>query len=182
MDTDSKSGIKIPARHGITLITTTRSTIAIRLTPYIYTAVGKFSTATILDCGFNLNPNIIINHLVEKHINPQNILDKTQIVRSFSCYQVQSTLESLKPANTPLIILFLLSTFDNEDINLTIRRRILSKCITSIKAYPGSVLIFHYYRNIQKELFNTLRLAADTVLEIGLPPPELQPLRLFEEN
>jgi len=170
------------ASKRITLITTTRSTIASRIPPYIHTAITKFGKVLVVDAGFNLNPHIIVNHLVENHINPLNILDNTLITRAFSCYQLQSTLAGVKPSNTPLVILFMLSTFDSEDINIRDRRRILSKCIQSIKAYPGSVLVIHHYRCKQKELFDQLKLSAGTVLSIGLPSSEPKPLTLFEDN
>ena len=120
---------------------------------------------------------------VNKYRDPDNvneILEKIIISRAFSCFQVANTLSGLTPSSTPLVVLFLLSTFD-ESVNMVERRKLLIRCIRALRTHSGIVLVFNHYKYPRNELFDLLKLSTKSNTELDIPIPTLQPLRLFEE-
>jgi len=166
--------------RGITLITTSRSVIAQRLPPFITKLVSKHNEVGIVDAGYNFNPYLMTDYLVSNSIDPHEILEKIIISRAFSCFQVANTLSSLTSTHSPLIVLFLMSTFD-ESVKMTERRKLLTRCIQALRTHTGIVLVFHHYKYPQNELFDLLKLSARSSIELDIPVPVSQPLRLFED-
>ena len=165
---------------GITLITTSRSVVAQRLPAHLVKIVDKYNQVILVDAGYNFNPYLMTNFLMANGTDPHELLEKLVITRSFSCFQLANTLSSLTPSSTPLVVLFLLSTFD-ESVKMTERRKLLTRCIRALRTHSGIVLIFNHYKYPRNELFDLLKFSAKSCIELDIPNPIPQPLSLFEE-
>jgi hypothetical protein len=56
------------------------------------------------------------------------VLDRIQLRRAFTCYQLLDLLAGIRPDSAPVLVLDMLHTFLNNDIHLDVRRRVLERC------------------------------------------------------
>jgi len=88
----------------------------------------------VLDAGNSFNALQIARLLrrwkssAEVHI----ILNQILISRAFTCYQVVQLLAQKHAAETPILLLDMLSTFHDENISLAERQLLLKKCLAKL--------------------------------------------------
>jgi len=89
----------------------------------------------ILDCGNRSNMYHVARALRPLTSDPAAMLKNIRLSRAFTCYQVLSLLEKLRPeAGIPVLILDLLSTFMDESVHLDESVMLFEKtlrCITN---------------------------------------------------
>jgi hypothetical protein len=133
--------------------------------------------ADVIDAAFLFNPYNLANHLAANGLNPQPFLERLNIQRAFTCYQVETLLASLSPSPNPLLVLGLLMPFEDEAVRLAERRRLLNNALAALHRRK-IVLIYECSFKVPSDLLNLLRHSADIVVE----PPEaeqVEQLRLF---
>lgn len=146
----------------------------------------------ILDCGNRSNMYHVARTLRPLTSDPAAMLKNIRLSRAFTCYQVLSLLEKLRPeAGIPVLILDLLSTFMDESVHLdesvmlfekTLRCIQNASRVTPVVASAKPLLSISSPRLVL--LAQLKRQAAQVWEEPSLLPPasdELQP-SLFVEN
>lgn len=111
------------------------------------------------------------------------ILQRIQVARAFTCYQVLALLESAPAAAAPLLALDLLSTFYDENVRLAERQRLLLRCTVELKrlsrpAPVGALVSLHAGHPDTLALLNILENAADQIWRFE-PEHSSPPVRLF---
>jgi hypothetical protein len=111
------------------------------------------------------------------------VLQRIQVARAFTCYQVLALLESAPAAAAPLLALDLLSTFYDENVRLAERQRLLLCCAVELKrlsrpAPVGALVSLRAGQLDTPALLKILESAADQIwrFEPERSPP---PARLF---
>jgi len=135
----------------------------------------------VLDCGNQFNAYYVARQ-VRGHFD---VLQRISVSRAFTCYQVVATLEKATCGQAPFIMLDLLSTFYDENVNFAERRRLLERCIsqiTRLSTQSGGAISIHPPAIVSLEaeqLFAILSDAAPELWSQELPAPIFQPWRLF---
>lgn len=146
----------------------------------------------ILDCGNRSNMYHVARALRPLTSDPAAMLKNIRLSRAFTCYQVLSLLEKLRPeAGIPVLILDLLSTFMDESVHLDESVMLFEKtlrCITRASMVTPVVVSAKPLLSISSPrlvlLAQLKRQAVQVWEEPSLLPPasdELQP-SLFVEN
>ncbi len=65
--------------------------------------------------------------------NVKQVLEKLELTRAFTCYQLLDLLVNLPEDDTPLLILDFLNTFYGSDIPIDVRMRTLKKCVGKLQ-------------------------------------------------
>lgn len=115
------------------------------------------------------------------------LLERIQLSRAFTCFQLVQLLETSEPESEPLFVLNLLDTFYDESVPLREVERLLTSTVSHLKrlAAAGPVIVSAQEpRNLVKDrwpLLDRLQAAADGAWLLRPPQehPSLQP-RLFE--
>lgn len=143
------------------------------LTPSILSYIGRLAInnhVLVLDGGNQFN----VLQIAEAVNGDEEILERIQGSRAFTCYQMESLLEATATTNTLILLLDFLSTFYDESAPLADRKRLFKNCLAHIRRLSntnGLLVIAHppaipspKTANLIKELEN----AADEYF-----PPEL---------
>ena len=135
----------------------------------------------VLDGGNQFNAYLISRQL---HGRP-NLLDRINISRMFTCYQVLASLEKAPELPMPLIMLDFLRTFYDESIPFHERRRLVLRCIPHLQRLSlpaGGAISIQPPAVMSTEaetLFAILSEAAPELWTQDMPTPIQQPWRLF---
>ena len=109
-------------------------------------------------------------------------LERIQLARAFTCYQMATLLKETPVQPVPTLVLDLLSTFYDESVPASESLRLLETCLQHLQRLnqlaPVAVSARPAPTDSRPELLQSLRAAAGQVwmLEPHLPPP---PPRLF---
>jgi len=87
----------------------------------------------VLDGGNSFDAYAVARTLRAHTPRTAPILDRIQVQRAFTCYQVLTLLNETPPARTPTLALDLLSTFQDESVTLAERRRLLGECALRLR-------------------------------------------------
>ena len=107
-------------------------------------------------------------------------LNHVRMARAFTCYQLLDLIANLRPDDEPLLILDFLNTFQDDDIPLPVRFRVLRQCSGHLQrlAFRKPVVIFvQGLKTENSEAFlSILQQGADEILNIeGEPERVCQP-------
>jgi hypothetical protein len=102
------------------------------------------------------------------------------MARAFTCYQLLDLIANIRPDEEPLLILDFLNTFQNDDIPLPVRFRVLRQCCEHLQrlAFRKPVVIFVQGLKTENDdaFLSFLQQSADEVLHIeGEPERVCQP-------
>ncbi len=86
----------------------------------------------ILDAGNQCNIYPIAQRLRQATHDVNAALQRIQIQRAFTCYQVATLLGEARPAATATLVLDFLSTFYDQDVKLPEATRLLRGCLTEL--------------------------------------------------
>lgn len=106
------------------------------------------------------------------------ILERIQLARAFTCYQVESLLRETEAQALPTIVLDLLSTFHDESVAARESLQLLQTCIAQLRRLnhlaPVAVSARPEALTHRPELLKTLQAAAGQVwtLETHVPPSQ----------
>ena len=119
-----------------------------------------------------------------RHQTPrwQEALERVSVARAFTCYQVETLLSETVADFSPVLVLNLLDTFYDENVNLAERLRLLKVSLAELRrlhrAASVAVSTCQPTRDQPAELLEMLKDAAGQVWSFEEPQP-LEPMRLF---
>jgi len=125
-------------------------------------------------------------HALRRHtINLDDALKNILLSRTFTCYQLTTLLSDLACDNTPIVVLDILSTFLDENVNLHVRHKLLSTCLTHLQrlSQTAPVVIWARTRSLpgieDKGLMEELLKTSDSIWYTDNPQPVTKQLPLF---
>jgi hypothetical protein len=129
----------------------------------------------VLDGGNHFNGYILSQAIRRGGATVIPVLQRIQVARAFTCYQLAAMLSELPAAATPLLVLDLLSTFHDESAPLHERTRLLAGCLPELKRLSRAAPVLVSARPGEPELTELLAKSADEIwqLEQPAPPPVL---------
>lgn len=139
---------------------------------------------SILDAGNCFNPLRMTRQIRRETLEIQAVLDRIQVARAFTCFQVLSLLEQTRSPESPVFILRLLTTFADEMVPVYERLRLLAQADAHIDRLRRTAPVTVTIRDVPLqedpllEWVTRLQVRADEVLFPKLVNP-LQPARLF---
>ena len=92
-------------------------------------------------------------------------LERIQVARAFTCYQMTTLLEEPAPQGIPTLVLNLLATFQDENASLSERLRLLGICLHSLlkNARHAPVLVVLHPQPDEEPFLVRIRENADRV-------------------
>jgi hypothetical protein len=134
----------------------------------------------VLDCGRQYNPAVV----VQAARGRSGITDRIRSQRAFICYEVVKLLQRTPAGRTPILVLDLLSSFYDENVQLRMRQFLLEKAILHLDRLgtgPGLAVFVQPPPPAQEalNLFKRLEDAAPQVVTYQAAPPAPQQGRLF---
>ncbi len=109
-------------------------------------------------------------------------LERIQLARAFTCYQMAALLKQTSGRPVPTLVLDLLSTFYDESVPVAESRRLLQECIEQLQRLnslaPVAISARPGLSGSRRELLETLQSAASQVWALEPYSPE-PPARLF---
>ena len=116
------------------------------LIPCILSFIGRLAidnpAVLVLDGGNQFN----VLEIADAVNGDEEILEKIQGSRAFTCYQMESLLEATATTNTIIFLLDFLSTFYDESAPFDDRKRLFKNCLTHIRRLSrtnGLLVIAH---------------------------------------
>jgi hypothetical protein len=112
-----------------------------------------------------------VRYSVFRYTNDVNeTLDRLRLVRARTCFQLLDLLTEADNQNKPVLILDFLHHFFNQDVDLSLRDKILSKCCQFVKrlslSNPVSVIEPNQDTEDYKRFFPILASIADEIISV----------------
>jgi hypothetical protein len=111
------------------------------------------------------------------------VLERIQLRRAFTCYQLLDLLANIRPEPSPVLVLDMLHTFLNNDIRLNVRRRVLERCGQHLQRLalhrPVAVLTPQVCAEDYPRFFTMLAALADDVYQAEPERPAILQSVLF---
>lgn len=83
---------------------------------------------TVLDCGRKYDPSIVARAARGR----KEIIDRIKVQRAFTCHEVSKLIRQTSTQNNPIVILDLLSTFQDENVKIGTRKYLLENSLHHI--------------------------------------------------
>jgi len=130
----------------------------------------------VLDGGNRFDVLGLNRELRRRDLPLYTALDRVQVARAFTCYQMATLLEGRPGGGIPTLVLNLLATFQDENASLVERLRLLEICLYSLrrKARHTAVLTVIHPQPSEEPFLARVREAADQVWAFEIPPPAAQ--------
>ena len=157
---------------------------ATRLLLDMVVRIARRAPLRVLDGGNCFNAYIVARELARHTQDVEEALNRIQVARAFTCYQVLSLLESTPADGTPTLALHILDTFYDESVALAERERLLALSIQELRRLNqrSSVGVSARWPKVDlpeaEILLQGLEHAADQVWRLE-PEQPVAPLRLF---
>jgi len=138
----------------------------------------------VLDCGNCFNVYPVARTLGRYTPDVNAALERINVARAFTCYQVSMLLESVPEASMPTLVLDMLATFYDDSASLDERQRLLRRAVTQLHRLrrKGRVMVSAYMPPPEASqampLYTMLEEAADRIWRLESPAPA-SPLRLL---
>lgn len=87
----------------------------------------------VLDGGNCFNAYIVARELGRHTRNVEAALERIQVARAFTCYQVLTLLEETPADGVPTLVLQILDTFHDENVSLVERQRLLTLSLQQLR-------------------------------------------------
>lgn len=136
---------------------------------------------SVLDGGNCFNIYTVAQALRRRGANVWLALGHIQVARAFTCYQMAalvcqaSTEASNHEMTTPLMVLDFLNTFQDENVSLGERKRLLRSCLPALRQRCQAAPILVSIRKEVPEFMEMLAEAADDIWRVEAPPqPPIQ--------
>lgn len=121
----------------------------------------------ILDGGNSFNPQLVTRVIRRTTPHTGAILNRIQVARAFTCFQMAALVRQARQAHNqkpaPTLVLDLLSTFQDENVKLKERVRVLRDCLLDLQAIKRQWGVVVSARPGNTELETILIEAADRV-------------------
>lgn len=140
--------------------------------------LAQVGPVRVLDGG-NRFDVLTLNRALRRRAAPfYRALQRIQVSRAFTCYQMTALLEQSLPVGVPTLVLNLLTTFDDENAPLPERLRLLGICLDRLRqaARRAPVLLILHPRPEEEPFLHRVQEAVDGLWE-AVPPgdPHHQP-------
>jgi hypothetical protein len=137
----------------------------------------------VLDGGNHFDAHGIARALRSKTHHLQPALQRIQVARAFTCYQVITLLQETPSSATPTLVLDLLTTFYDENVPMPERLRLLQECLEQLQRLSRLatvvITVVPQPKAEADELIDRLEASAGQTWRFELEQPK-PPLRLFE--
>ena len=103
-------------------------------------ALALKQRATILDCGNRSNMYAVAKTIRPYTSDPVQVMRNIRLSRAFTCYQVVAILQAVaaNPPQEPLVVLDLLATFLDEDVELKDAQRLMDHSLSFLTQLSAS--------------------------------------------
>jgi len=141
---------------------------------------------TVLDCGNRSNMYAVAKLIRPYTSDPVSVMNNIRLSRAFTCYQVLAMIQATakNPPREPLVLLDLLATFLDEDVELKDSQRLLTHSLSLLAEMSHFVPVMISTRQIpaiaenRSVLLEQLKASVDICWEEPLPLPTSQELQL----
>ncbi len=130
----------------------------------------------VLDGGNRFDVLSLNRELRRRDLSLYTALERIQVARAFTCYQMATMLEQPAPGGIPTLVLNLLATFQDENASLPERLRLLEICLYCLQknAQHAPVLVILHPQSAEEPFLVRIREAADRVWVLEPPHPAAQ--------
>jgi hypothetical protein len=134
----------------------------------------------VLDGGNRFDLLALNRELRRRDLELYKALERVQVARAFTCYQMVTLLEKPAPRGIPTLVLNLLSTFQDENASQIERLRLLESCLHSLNknAQHAPVLVILHPQPSEEPFLSRVRENADQVWFFEPQHPSIQPTLL----
>ena len=134
----------------------------------------------VLDCNRRYNPAVVARAARGR----AEITDRIQSQRAFICYEVVKLLQRTPASKTPVLVLDMLASFYDENVQLRMRWFLLENSILHLKRLSSGAGLAVFVQpppagSDSLRLFEHLQSAASQVLTYQVHAPEPEQLGLF---
>lgn len=152
----------------------------------LISALALRQTVTVLDCGNRSNMYAVAKLIRPYTSDPVSVMNHIRLSRAFTCYQVLAMIRATanNPPREPLILLDLLATFLDEDVELKDSQRLLRHSLDILESMSHFAPVVISTRPIpaiaenRGVLMEQLKISADICWEEPLPLPADQERQL----
>jgi hypothetical protein len=143
-------------------------------------------TVTVLDCGNRSNMYAVARLIRPYTSDPVSVMNNIRLSRAFTCYQVLAMIRATakNPPGGPLVLLDLLATFLDEDVELKDSQRLLNHSLDILENMSHLAPVVISTRPIpaiaenRSILLKQLKACVDISWEEPLPLPSSQEMQL----
>jgi hypothetical protein len=143
-------------------------------------------TVTVLDCGNRSNMYAVAKLIRPYTSDPVSVMNNIRLSRAFTCYQVLAMIRATakNPPGGPLVLLDLLATFLDEDVELKDSQRLLNHSLDILENMSHLAPVVISTRQLpaiaenRSILLEQLKASADISWEEPLPLPSSQEMQL----
>jgi hypothetical protein len=130
----------------------------------------------VLDGGNRFDVLSLNRELRRRELTLYTALERVQVARAFTCYQMTTLLEEPAPKGIPALVLNLLSTFQDENASLPERLRLLEICLHYLNKHArhSPVLVVLHPQPAEEPFLIRIREAVDRVWAFESPQPAAQ--------
>ena len=130
----------------------------------------------VLDGGNRFDVLSLNRELRRRDLPLYTALERVQVARAFTCYQMTTLLEGRPQEGIPTLVLNLLATFQDENASLVERLRLLDICLHSLRRWARhtAVLTVLHPQPSEEPFLVHVREAADQVWVFEPHPPTTQ--------
>jgi hypothetical protein len=138
--------------------------------------LAQWGPVQVLDGGNRFDVLSLNRELRRRDLPLYTALDRVQIARAFTCYQMTTLLERRPQNRTPTLVLNLLTTFQDENASLSERIRLLDICLHNLRRWAQqiAVLAVLHPQPSEEPFLIRVREAADQVWIFETPPSTRQ--------
>jgi hypothetical protein len=135
--------------------------------------LAQIGPVRVLDGGNRFDLLSLNRELRRRALPFYTALERVQVARAFTCYQMTTLLESPAPSGIPTLVLNLLTTFQDESASLPERLRLLESCLHSLgkNARHSPVLLILHPQPAEEPFLGRIREIVDRVWVFEPHPP-----------
>ena len=139
--------------------------------------LAQTNPVRVLDGGNRFDVLGLNRELRRKDLPFYTALERVQVARAFTCYQMTTMLEQPAPGGIPTLVLNLLTTFQDENASLSERLRLLETCLYCLQktASHSPVLLILHPQPTEEPFLVRIRETADRVWVFESHHPAIQP-------
>lgn len=170
------NALSLPADARLALVTAPKAARAQML--MLAARLALAGPLRVLDGGNSFDAYAVARALRAHTPRVEPVLARIRIQRAFTCYQMLTLLNETPPADSPTLVMDMLSTFQDESVSLAERRRLLGECTLRLRFLSGSAAVVASARPPDRQegsagLYALLQAACDT--HWYPTPPEAPP-------
>lgn len=136
---------------------------------------------TVIDGGNHFNAYRLAKAIRARGLDPTPFLKQVYISRSFTCHQLAATLSSPIARVSPLVVLDLLATFQDENVSLRERKQLFAACLAQLRRTARSRPLLITAKTSHTDFIEALLAGSDRILQMDYKPFPVT-LPLFQDS